>query len=60
MSHSNYTGRIARSMIEINPYMRGTVEPMPDPTKEPKARFWQDAALYVIVPVVMAVIWWQA
>ena len=43
MSHSNQTGRMARQMIEINPYMSGPVESMP----EPKRRLWQDVAVYL-------------
>ena len=52
MSHSNHSGRIARSMSDINPYMSGPVHPMP----EPKTRHWQDAALYLIGVVAVLVV----
>ena len=48
MSHSNFSGRIARQMSDINPYMSGPVEPM----AEPKTRHWQDAVIYAIAVVV--------
>lgn len=56
MSHSNYSGRIARSMGEINPHMSGPVESMPDRSKD----FWPGVALAVIavVFVVMALAGW--
>lgn len=44
MSHSNHSGRIARSMSDINPYMSGPVELMP----EPKSRRLQDVVIYAI------------
>ena len=55
MSHSNQTGRYARTMAQINPYMSGPVHPMP----EPKTRHWQDVALYlagVLAVLVVAIV----
>lgn len=55
MSHSNHSGRIARQMIEINPYMRGPVELM----SESSRIRWQDVIIYaaeVAAVVAMAVL----
>lgn len=56
MSNSNYTGRMARSMADINPHMSGPVELMPEPSR----RGWADLALYIIALVSVTVVVWQS
>ena len=34
MSYSTHSGKFARTMQQINPYMSGPVQPMPDPRRE--------------------------
>ena len=51
---SSWTGRTHRTMESaFGPYASGPIHPMP----EPRRRFWQDVALYVVVLIaILAVI----
>ena len=53
---SNETMRFARRLSDINPYMSGPVEPMPEP-REPEFYLY---FVYVVIVIALAAMAWSA